>query len=249
MGEFRSAAIRRYYRYLDNYLVSRGFCVNRKKRFLWAICLTMVFANPAQAGKAMDRLNAFLAQKGAIQARFVQTINDNAFSQPKESRGNLLMQRPGKFRWDYETPYKQLILADGQRLWIYDPDLAQVVVKPLESALGDTPALLLSGRGSSGADSLEQQFNIIESLETRDGLYWVTLKPRAKESSFQEVRLGFGEKHLQRMELVDGFGQQTMLEFLGMQTNVEVPGDSFRFDPPKGVDIVGNPDVNPGNRQ
>lgn len=159
------------------------------------------------------------------------------------------MQRPGKFRWDYQTPYKQLILADGQRLWIYDPDLDQVVVKPLEAALGDTPALLLSGKGLSGKQSLEQQFNIIESLEAQDGLYWVTLKPTARDSSFQEVRLGFDEKHLRRMELVDGFGQQTLLEFFDMQTNVEVPPDSFRFDPPKGVDIVGKPDVVSGDSQ
>jgi len=217
--------------------------------FLFVILLGLLLASPAQAGKALNRLDAFLAVKGTIKSRFIQTIRKEAFSQPGESRGTLLMQRPGKFRWDYETPYKQLILADGLRLWIYDPDLEQVVVKPLDAALGDTPALLLSGKGLDGKHSLEQQFNIVESLEAQDGLYWVTLKPTVRDSSFQEVRLGFDEKHLRRMELEDGFGQQTRLEFLDMQTNAKVPEDSFRFEPPKGVDIVGNPDVVSGGRQ
>lgn len=243
VGEFRLTQIGGMIGFLINSRILEVFVKKMKSVFLWCICLFLLFASPAQAGKGMDRLNAFLTVKGAIKARFIQTVVGQAFSQPKESSGTLLMQRPGKFRWDYSTPYKQLILADGKRLWIYDPDLAQVVVKPLEVALGDTPALLLSGEGM---ESLEQQYNITESLEARDGLYWVTLLPREKESSFQEVRLGFGQQHLRRMELVDGFGQLTTLEFLGMQTNVDVPEGSFQFDPPKGVDVVGNPDVGHG---
>lgn len=211
-------------------------------KIIWGFSLSLMMAAPAQAGKALDRLNAFLSSTGAIQARFVQTVKGETFSQPKESRGTFLMQRPGKFRWDYTTPYKQLILADGKRLWIYDPDLDQVVVKPLEAALGDTPALLLSGKGL-GKEGVEREFTITESLKTRDGLYWVTLLPRKEDSSFQEVQLGFGEKYLHRMELVDGFGQQTTLDFQGMQSNVEVPDGSFTFKPPKGVDIIGNPDA------
>lgn len=218
----------------------------------WALCLSILFINPVHAGTAMDRLNAFLASQGAFKAQFVQTVEGGSFSQPKESRGTLLMQRPGKFRWDYQVPYKQVILADGKRLWLFEPDLDQVVVKPLDVALGDTPALLLSGKGLSGKgvdgdDPLEQQFTITESLETREGLYWVTLLPRKQETSFQEVRLGFGEKHLRRMELVDGFGQLTRLEFFGMQSDVNVPAGSFTFVPPRGVDVIGNPDVNAGN--
>lgn len=215
-----------------------------KTIILWTCSLFLVLATPVQAGKALDRLNAFLSNQGAIKARFVQTVQGESFSQPKESRGTFLMQRPGKFRWDYTTPYRQLILADGRRLWIYDPDLDQVVVKPLGVALGDTPALLLSGDG--GAGSLDQQFTITESLEARDGLYWVTLLPREKDASFQEVRLGFGEKNLHRMELMDGFGQLTTLEFMGMQSNVEVPEGSFSFEPPRGVDVIGNPESGPG---
>lgn len=221
-----------------------------KSSILWALGLSVLLAGPAQAGKAMDRLNAFLSSEGAIRSSFVQTVQGAAFSQPRESRGTLLMQRPGKFRWDYQTPYAQLILADGKRLWVYEPDLDQVVVRPLDEALGDTPALLLSGESLSGEGlseaSLRKRFNIIESVEARDGLYWISLLPHRQESGFQEVRLGFGQKHLRRMELVDGFGQLTTLAFPDMQVNVDVPEGSFKFVPPKGVDIIGNPNVGTG---
>lgn len=200
-----------------------------------------LMAPQVQAGKAMDRLNAFFSARGALRADFVQTVQGAAFSQPKVSRGNLMMHRPGKFRWDYQAPYPQLILADGKRLWIYDEDLAQVVVKPLDDALGDTPALLLSREGLSHG-TLEQSFIITEMEEPRDGLYWVQLLPRAKEASFQEMRLAFGEKHISNMVLVDGFGQRTELVFSNVKINVTLPVDSFVFVPPKGVDVIGNSD-------
>lgn len=247
MGEFRQASEGSIISVLVN-IWFRGVFVRKLKVILLSlVALSILVAGPAQAGKALDRLNVFLASKGAIKASFVQTVTGAAFSQPKESRGTFLMQRPGKFRWDYQTPYKQLILADGKRLWIFEPDLDQVVVKPLDVALGDTPALLLSGKGLNDEGSLEERFNITESAEAREGLYWVTLLPRNQETGFQEVRLGFGQKHLRRMELVDGFGQLTTLEFLGMQSNADVPKGSFEFIPPKGVDVIGNPDLVSGN--
>lgn len=197
----------------------------------------------AHAGKSMGRLDAFFSAKGALRANFVQTVQGAAFSQPKVSRGVLMMQRPGKFRWDYQAPYPQLILADGKRLWIYDEDLAQVVVKSLDAALGDTPALLLSSEGLSGA-SLNQNFIITELSESLDGLYWVQLLPRATESNFQEMILGFGERHISKMILVDGFGQRTELAFSNVESNAKLPVDSFVFVPPKGVDVIGNMDIN-----
>ena len=221
----------------------RGRPLRRTCLFVLFISLfTSFFVSPVLAGKAVDRLNAFFGSKGALRADFVQRVQGATFSQPKESRGILMMQRPGKFRWDYRAPFPQLILADGKRLWIYDQDLEQVVVKPLNAALGDTPALLLSG-GNSSDSTLEQQFFITELDESRDGLYWVQLLPKATESNFQEMRLGFGEKHISKMELVDGFGQRTELLFSNVEINARLPEDSFVFVPPKGVDVVGNPDV------
>ncbi len=222
-----------------------------KGQQLWQACLlvlfvsvfTGLFAGQAQAGKAIDRLNAFFSAKGALRAEFVQTVQGATFSQPKVSRGVLMMQRPGKFRWDYRAPYPQLILADGKHLWIYDEDLAQVVVKPLDAALGDTPALLLSSEGLSSG-SLQQNFFITELSESLDGLYWVQLLPRATESNFQEMMLGFGERHISKMILVDGFGQRTELAFSNVESNAKLPVDSFVFVPPKGVDVIGNTGIN-----
>lgn len=210
------------------------------------ILFAALFVSPLQAGKAVDRLNSFFSAKGALRADFVQIVQGAAFSQPKESGGILMMQRPGKFRWDYQTPYQQLILADGKRLWIFDQDLDQVVVKPLDVALGDTPALLLSGQGmgnSSDGSTLQQRFVITELDKTRDGLFWVQLIPKATDSNFQEMRLGFGEKYISKMELVDGFGQRTELIFNNVKMNAKLPVDSFVFVPPKGVDVIGNPDA------
>ena len=210
---------------------------------LFVLLLTSLFASSALAGKAIDRLDAFFSAKGALRADFTQTVEGAAFSQPKVSRGVLMMQRPGKFRWDYRAPYPQLILADGKHLWIYDEDLAQVVVKPLDAALGDTPALLLSSEGLSSG-SLQQNFFITELSESLDGLYWVQLLPRATESNFQEMTLGFGERHISKMILVDGFGQRTELAFSNVESNAKLPLDSFVFVPPKGVDVIGNTGIN-----
>ncbi len=189
---------------------------------------------PAHAGPAIDRLNAFFAQQGALRAEFVQTVQGAAFAQPEESRGTLLMQRPGKFRWDYTQPYEQQIVADGKRLWIYDVDLEQVVVKPLDQALGDTPALLLSGDGD-----LAQRFDINELTDRNDGLLWVELLPKQADTGFKAVRLGFDKTSLRSMELVDGFDQVTRLAFANVQTGIKLPADSFVFVPPKGVDVIG----------
>lgn len=187
------------------------------------------------SGPATDRLNTFFAEKGAMSAEFVQTVQGAAFAQPEESRGTLLMQRPGKFRWDYRLPYEQQIIADGKRLWIYDVDLEQVIVKPLDTALGDTPALLLSGDGSAA-----QRFDIKELSDRSDGLLWVELLPKQADTGFNAVRLGFDKQHLRSMELVDGFEQVTRLLFSNVKSGIKLPADSFVFVPPNGVDVIGD---------
>lgn len=204
--------------------------------FLGLICV--LIAVPLQAGEATDRLHAFFASKGAIRGDFEQTVPGGAFSQPEKSRGTLVMQRPGKFRWDYQAPYEQVIVADGRHLWIYDVDLEQVIVKDLDEALSKTPAMLLSGGGS-----LEERFFIHELFQPGEGLKWVRLIPNEPEPDFTELRLAFGPQHLARMELVDGFGQLTRLDFFNMEEGVQLPEDTFHFAPPPGVDIVGTPDV------
>jgi outer membrane lipoprotein carrier protein len=214
-------------------IFSPGAVMKRLKYCVTAVLLLMTLS--AYAGPATDRLNAFFAEKGSMRADFVQTVQGAAFAQPEESRGTLLLQRPGKFRWDYTQPYKQQIVGDGQRVWIYDVDLEQVIVKPMDAALGDTPALLLSG----GAD-ISERFEISTLTDRADNLQWVQLIPKQKDTGFKEIRLGFGPKHLLGMELVDGFDQVTRLVFSNVKIGESLPKDSFRFVPPEGVDVVGD---------
>ncbi|MDT8384586.1 MAG: outer membrane lipoprotein chaperone LolA [Gammaproteobacteria bacterium] len=187
------------------------------------------------AASVTERLQAFFAEQGSMRADFVQTVQAAAFAQPEQSSGTLLLQRPNRFRWDYIQPYQQQIVADGQRLWIYDVDLEQVIVKPMDAALGDTPALLLSGTGD-----VSERFEVSAITDREDALQWVRLIPKQADTGFKEIRLGFGPQHLLSMELVDGFGQQTRLVFTNVQTGVSLPEERFRFVPPKGVDVVGD---------
>ena len=210
---------------------------NRKlfsQRPLLIACLLMLPFS-SQAASVTERLQSFFAEKGSMRADFVQTVQGAAFAQPEESRGTLMLQRPGKFRWDYTQPYKQEIVGDGQRVWIYDVDLEQVIVKPMDAALGDTPALLLSG----GVD-ISERFEISALADHADKLQWVKLIPKQGDTGFKEIRLGFGPKHLLGMELVDGFDQVTRLVFSNVKTDVSLPKDSFHFVPPEGVDVVGD---------
>jgi outer membrane lipoprotein carrier protein len=210
----------------------------RLRAVLW-VCVLLLPCAQSVAGEGMDRLQAFFSEKGAMRAQFVQTVQGAAFAQPGESSGVLTMQRPGKFRWDYQKPYQQQIIADGKNLWIFDVDLDQVVVKPMDEALGDTPALLLSGDGS-----VSERFDIKELADLegngREGdLLWVQLSPKQTDTGFQQMRLGFGERHLLKMELVDGFGQTTTMTFSNIEKGLELPADTFRFVPPEGVDVIG----------
>ena len=200
-----------------------------------AICLLFIIPlSTAQAGTAKDKLLAFYNDVKSMRATFTQTTLDSRFMVASESAGTLIMQRPGKFRWDYSSPYEQVIVADGVKLWIYDTDLEQITVKKLDDVLGNSPALLLSGSGS-----LEKNFKIIEMQLKVDGLDWIELFPKEEDASFTSVRLAFGKKGLSRMELVDGFGQTTRMLFTDVQNNPKIDAAIFNFKPPKGVDVIG----------
>ena len=203
--------------------------------FLWLVCLLLLVAAPAQAGKAMDRLNDFFAARGALRADFVQTVQGAAFSQPRESRGTLMMQRPGKFRWVYEKPYEQIMVADGLNVWSYDVDLAQVTVKAQQDVLGGTPALLLGG-----TDNVLDDFEYVESSSDR-GTVWVLLRPKSTDNGFTKIELGFNDGDLRRMIFSDNLQQSTLIVLLDVQLNQDIPEERFRFTPPDDVDLVGQP--------
>jgi outer membrane lipoprotein carrier protein len=201
---------------------------------LCALVLTILFNADVYAASASDRLTDFFKNVQSLRAEFQQVVTDPRGKIIQDAHGTFLMQRPNKFRWNYQKPYEQTIVADGARLWVYDKDLEQVTVKKLDEALGNTPALLLSG-----AQPLTENFHIAELTDRKDGLQWTTLTPKNDEANFKQVRLAFGKQSLEVMELVDSFEQTTQLRFSSVKSNVKFTASEFQFTPPKGVDVVG----------
>jgi outer membrane lipoprotein carrier protein len=206
------------------------------KRFL--ILLPLLFltglAQSADVPKSgIDSLRRFFSEVNSFSARFTQVVLDERLSPIQESSGTLWIERPNKFRWDYEKPYKQRIVADGERLWVYDVGLQQVSVRPLSGGLGDTPAMLLAGRGR-----LEDNFTI-KPLSTQNDIEWVQLSPRRKDSGYEDIRIGFVLGKLRVLEMVDGFGQVTRVTFQSSRENPRIEPNRFSFTPPEGVDVVG----------
>ena len=183
----------------------------------------------------MDRFKEFARGTQAARASFEQKVYDKAGKLVQESKGTFVFQRPGKFRWTYAKPADQVIVGDGERVWIHDRDLNQVTVRKLTAALGSTPAALLAG----SAD-IEKAFELSEG-GTRDGLEWLEAKPREREAGFERVRMGFGPNGMQAMELSDHFGQTTLLRFSDMTRNPKLDPGEFRFKPPPGADVLGEP--------
>ncbi len=152
----------------------------------------------------------------------------------QQASGEFAIARPGKFRWSVDKPYQQLLVGDGERVWIYDPDLNQVVKRRNDQALGSTPAALLAGR-----DDVERAFNW-RDLPAADGLDWLGATPKDKESAFSDIRLGFDATGLAALEILDNFGQHTRIQLTGLERNPKLPPDLFRFTPPQGADVVGD---------
>jgi outer membrane lipoprotein carrier protein len=198
------------------------------------LSLLIVLWTTAAYSASIDRYREFLDATRSARARFEQKVYDRNGQPVQESKGSFVFQRPGKFRWVYDKPADQVIVGDGKRVWIYDRQLNQVTVRKMESALGSTPAALLAG-----GTGVEKAFVLTDGGE-KDGLEWVLAKPREREAGFESVRMGFDRNGLQAMELTDPFGQTTRLRFSHLQRNPKVDPQSFRFDPPKGADVLGD---------
>ena len=187
-------------------------------------------ATPSAAASA--RLRAFIEGTQSAQARFTQTVVDRKGKRVQEATGQMQFQRPGRFRWEYEKPYAQLLVGDGQRIWIWDRDLNQVTVRRLDRAITGTPAALLAG-----SNEIEKAFTI-SAQPAQDGLEWIEAVPKGNESSFASVRLGFAHEVLSAMELNDALGSRTMIRFEDLQRNPKLAPQLFRFSPPKGADVL-----------
>lgn len=198
-------------------------------------CLAFAVAlAPGLAGAGgIDELNAFLDGAKNGRATFRQTVVTRSGRVPQMSSGTFAFARPGKFRWSYEKPFEQLVVGDGAKVWVYDRDLNQVIVRQLDAALGATPAALLAGD-----NALEKNFDLKEG-GTVDGIEWVDAQPKSQDSGFQHLRIGFVGDALRAMELTDSFGQVTTIAFEKFERNPQLPASLFRFTPPAGADILG----------
>jgi outer membrane lipoprotein carrier protein len=191
-----------------------------------------LLAAGVQAGVGADRLQAFLDDIDTLSADFEQVLLDPDREEIQRSAGTVVIARPNRFRWDYELPYEQLIVTDGETFWIYDSELKQVTIRSLSTALSRTPAVVLSSDRPIGTD-----FTIAEQGTSR-GLAWVELTPKAPDTDFETIRLGFRGPDLAAMELSDSFGQITLLTFSNLKRNPRLGAGLFRFEPPRGVDII-----------
>ncbi len=178
-------------------------------------------------------LKTFFKATSAMRAHFHQVVTDAQGNKVQEVEGNMQLQRPGKFRWDYDKPYVQQIVGDGEKVWLFDPDLNQVTVRAMSKAIGSSPASLLAG-----AQDAERNFTLT-TVSRSDGLEWAQAVPKAEDSGFDKVLLGFKGDELQKMELHDSFGHTTNIQFSKLQRNPSIANGSFKFVAPAGADVVG----------
>ena len=197
---------------------------------LWIASLLAATTMAARAD-AVDTLREFVRDVKSGQAAFTQTVTSTDGARKRVSSGQFEFARPNRFRFTYTRPFEQVIVADGQKVWIYDADLNQASSRRIAQALGATPAALLAG------GSLDEEF-LLAPQPSRDGLDWALATPRAKDGPFQSMRVGFRGKELAAVEITDSFGQLSLLQFSGYQANTPVVAERFRFVPPAGADVI-----------
>ena len=193
-------------------------------------CALVLCSGLAQAD-SVDTLKEFVRDVKTGRAAFTQVVTSPDGVKKKNSSGSFEFARPNRFRFAYLKPFEQLIVADGQKVWIFDADLNQASSRKLSAALGNTPAALLAG------GSLDKDFDL-SALPPKDGLDWVQALPRTKDGAFQSMRVGFKGKELAAVEIVDSFGQRSNLQFTQFVANPSLPADGFKFTPPAGADVI-----------
>jgi outer membrane lipoprotein carrier protein len=203
------------------------------KRQLILTTLLATLAGFAHAG-ALDQFKTFVSGTKAAKGEFTQTQvrSNKAGKAAPVSTGTFVFARPGKFIWTYQKPYDQVLQADGETLYVYDKDLNQVTTRKLGNALGSSPAAILFG-----SNDLEKNFTLAEA-GARDGLEWLTATPKSKDTAFEQIGIGLKDGVPQAMELKDSFGQTSVLKFANFQRNPALGAQAFKFEVPKGADVV-----------
>lgn len=212
---------------------TRSFVIPAAAMRRWAgIQFAFALLPLAAHASGLDDFLAFNTATRTATANFEQQVFDRAGKVIERASGTFSFARPGKFRWTYDKPHKQVLVGDGQKLWIHDPDLNQVTVKRMDAALSSTPAALLAGR-----DDITKLFTLRDA-GAQDGLAWVEASPKSRDTGFEKVRLGLQGKALAAMELHDQLGGRTMLRFSDMKPNAPVAPATFTFTPPQGADVM-----------
>ncbi len=201
------------------------------RRRVLAAALLAFASTAATAADAVETLRAFVRDVSSGRAEFTQTVTSPDGRRTRTSSGRFEFARPDRFRFEYVRPFAQTIVGDGRQVWIYDPGLQQASVRPMSQALGATPAALLTGT------SLERDFEL-SALPARDGLDWVQARPKQAEGSFSLLRVGFAGRQLAALEIVDTFGQTSVLRFERVEQGVALPPETFRFTLPPGVELL-----------
>lgn len=179
-----------------------------------------------------ERLDRFFEKVTTFKASFIQVVLDENLLALEETSGLLWIARPGRFRWDYESVHGQSIVADGEVLWLYDVELEQVTRRAQESAIGQTPAVLLSG-----GQQYRKDYNVT-ILGRQGAVNWISLVPKVSDGSFAEIQLGFEGETLRLIQLLDELNQITRVTLANVVENEPIPDSVFRFIPPTGVDVI-----------
>ncbi|VAW70892.1 hypothetical protein MNBD_GAMMA10-2045 [hydrothermal vent metagenome] len=183
---------------------------------------------------AHAQLESFLENTTGLSATFEQTLQDQYGGVLQQSAGTFLMQRPGKFRWDYTLPYPQNIISNGKKIWMFDSELEQVNVRPYTQMLASSPISLLDKK-----QRLSVEFNI-EPMASDNTLQWVKLLPKTVESDFKEIQVGLQHGKIKTMRFIDNFEQQTQITFEQLKLNPDIDSSTFEFSIPEGADVVGD---------
>ena len=207
------------------------------KKLIAGLGLAALVASASAGG--MESLEAFVKNAKSGRAEFTQTVTsppkEGQTARDKVSTGTFEFQRPGRFRFDYKKPFVQNIVADGETLWLFDADLNQVTQRKQAQALGSTPAALIAS--APDLKALQADF-ALESAPERDGLQWVKATPKSKDGQLQSVQIGFQGDSLAALEILDSFGQKSVLKFGKVEVNPSLPASTFQFKPPPGADVV-----------
>jgi outer membrane lipoprotein carrier protein len=203
-------------------------------KFLKWLVLFLAFSSAAHATASATNLANLLNSVQTMQASFIQTIFDNHNKPIQASYGRMALQRPGKFRWEVTKPIPQLIVANGTKLWIYDKDLEQVTIRPLQKAVGDAPALLLS---HVSAD-LDKTYTITELPSKTSNARSFMLTTKKSDDIFTSVRMEFLNNQISEMRLQDNLGHTTQIRYRDIKTNNTLSAALFNFKPPAGVDVI-----------